>query len=103
MGKKKSCQEVKVPHPLDAVETRLYGWVEEAVLTQPSVVESDSLPKLRCNFSQMEDSGAEGDYVLAARPSDRVPFRAGVIYPSEAAAPILRLLEGRDDSLSRRR
>ncbi|MED6154806.1 hypothetical protein PIB30_116137, partial [Stylosanthes scabra] len=26
----------------------------------------------------MEDSGAEGDYVLeAAGPSDRVPFRAG--------------------------
>ncbi|MED6109122.1 hypothetical protein PIB30_030790 [Stylosanthes scabra] len=33
MGKKKSCQDVKVPRPLDAVETRLYGWVEEAVLT----------------------------------------------------------------------
>ncbi|MED6184014.1 hypothetical protein PIB30_043276 [Stylosanthes scabra] len=78
MGKKKSCQEVKVPRLLDAAETRLYGWVEEAVLTQPSVVESDSLPKFRRNFPLMEDSGAEGDYVLeAAGPSDRVPFRAG--------------------------
>ncbi|MED6181517.1 hypothetical protein PIB30_019945 [Stylosanthes scabra] len=76
MGKKKSCQEVKVPRPLDAA--RLYGWVEEAVLTQPSVVESDSLPEFRRNFPLMEDSGAEGDYVLeAAEPSDRVPFRAG--------------------------
>ncbi|MED6155783.1 hypothetical protein PIB30_008367 [Stylosanthes scabra] len=78
MGKKKSCQEVKVPRPLDAAETRLYGWVEEAVLTQPSVVESDSLPEFHRNFPLMEDSGVEGDYVLeAARPSDRVPFRAG--------------------------
>ncbi|MED6192738.1 hypothetical protein PIB30_012908 [Stylosanthes scabra] len=77
MGKKKSCHEVKVPCPLDAAETRLYGWVEEAVLTQPSVVESDSLPEFRRNYPLMEDSEAEGDYVLeAAGPSDRVPFRA---------------------------
>ncbi|MED6109541.1 hypothetical protein PIB30_034666 [Stylosanthes scabra] len=48
------------------------------MLTQPSVVKSDSLPEFRRNFPLMEDSGAEGDYVLeAARPSDRVPFRAG--------------------------
>ncbi|MED6170573.1 hypothetical protein PIB30_032252 [Stylosanthes scabra] len=78
MGKKKACQDVRVPRPLDAVETQLYGWVEEAVLTQPSLVESDSLPEFRCNFPLMEDSGAEGDYVLeAAGPSDRVLFRAG--------------------------
>ncbi|MED6137887.1 hypothetical protein PIB30_069173 [Stylosanthes scabra] len=78
MGKKKSCQELKIPRPLDAIETRLYGWVEEAVLTQPFVVESDSLPEFHLNYPLMEDSGAEGDYVLeAARPSDRVPFRAG--------------------------
>ncbi|MED6110667.1 hypothetical protein PIB30_045017 [Stylosanthes scabra] len=78
MGKKKSCQDVKVPRPLDAVETRLYGWVEEVVLTQPSVVESDSLPEFRRHYPLMEDSEAEGDYVLeAAGPSDRVPFRAG--------------------------
>ncbi|MED6152434.1 hypothetical protein PIB30_092058 [Stylosanthes scabra] len=78
MGKKKSCQEVKVPHPLDAAETRLYGWVEEAVLTQPSVVESDSMPEFCRNFPLMEDSGAEANYMLeAAGPFDRVPFRAG--------------------------
>ncbi|MED6175996.1 hypothetical protein PIB30_083676 [Stylosanthes scabra] len=78
MGKKKSCQEVKVPRPLDAAETRLYGWVEEAVLTQPSVVESDTLPEFRRNYPLMEDSGVEGDYVLeAAGPSERVPLWAG--------------------------
>ncbi|MED6145931.1 hypothetical protein PIB30_029666 [Stylosanthes scabra] len=77
MGNKKSCQDLKVPRPLNAAETRLYGWVEEVVLTQPSVVESDSLPEFRHNFPLMEDSGAEGDYVLeAAGPFNRVPFRA---------------------------
>ncbi|MED6180726.1 hypothetical protein PIB30_012876 [Stylosanthes scabra] len=75
MGKKKSCQELKVPRPLDAAEARLYSWVEEAVLTQPSVVESDLLPEFRHNFPLMEDSGAEGDYVLeAAGPSDHELF-----------------------------
>ncbi|MED6157201.1 hypothetical protein PIB30_021194 [Stylosanthes scabra] len=72
------CQDVRVPRPLNEVESRIYGWVEEAVLTQPSVIQSDSLPEFRRNFSLMEDSGMEGDYVLeAAGPSDRVPFRAG--------------------------
>ncbi|MED6198006.1 hypothetical protein PIB30_062030 [Stylosanthes scabra] len=75
MGKKKACQDVRVPRPLDAVETRLYGWVEEAVLTQPSLVGSDSLPEFRHNYPLMEDSGAEGDYVLeAAGPSNRELF-----------------------------
>ncbi|MED6194590.1 hypothetical protein PIB30_029968 [Stylosanthes scabra] len=78
MGKKRSCQDVKVPRPLNKVETRLYGWVEEAVFTQPLVVESHSLPEFRRNFPLTEDSRMEGDYVLeAAGPSDRVPFRAG--------------------------
>ncbi|MED6108356.1 hypothetical protein PIB30_023123 [Stylosanthes scabra] len=111
MGKKKSCQELKIPRPLDAAETRLCGWVEEAVLTQPSVVESDSLPEFRRNFPLMEDSGVKGDYVLeAARSSDCVSFRAGegaltfvdisrVVHSPEDAAPLLRLPEGRDDSL----
>ncbi|MED6110679.1 hypothetical protein PIB30_045114 [Stylosanthes scabra] len=77
MGKKKSCQEVIVPRPLDATETRLYGWVEKAVLTQQSVVESDALPEFRRSYPLMEDPGAERDYVLeAAGPFDRVPFRA---------------------------
>ncbi|MED6199998.1 hypothetical protein PIB30_081100 [Stylosanthes scabra] len=66
MGKKKSCQEVKVPRPLDAVETRLYSWVEEAMLTQSSVVEGNSLPEFRRNFPLMDDSGGERDYVLEA-------------------------------------
>ncbi|MED6169986.1 hypothetical protein PIB30_026300 [Stylosanthes scabra] len=78
MGKKKACQDVRVPRPLNAVETRFYGWVEEVVLTQPSLVGGDSLPEFRRNYPLMEDSGAEGDYVLeAAGPSDRVPFWAG--------------------------
>ncbi|MED6119933.1 hypothetical protein PIB30_016312 [Stylosanthes scabra] len=77
MGKKRSCQDMKVPRPLNAAETRLYGWVEEAVLAQPSVVERDSQPVFRRNFQLMEDSGAEGNYVLeAVGPSDPVPFRA---------------------------
>ncbi|MED6131290.1 hypothetical protein PIB30_008625 [Stylosanthes scabra] len=77
MGKKKACQDVRVLRPLDAVETRLYGWVEEVVLTQPSLVGGDSLPEFRRNYPLMEDIGAEGDYVLeAAGSSDRVPFRA---------------------------
>ncbi|MED6181111.1 hypothetical protein PIB30_016450 [Stylosanthes scabra] len=77
MGKKKSCQEVIVPRPLDATETCLYGWVEGAVLTQQSVVENDALFEFRRSYPLMEDSGAERDYVLeAAGPSDRVPFRA---------------------------
>ncbi|MED6216804.1 hypothetical protein PIB30_011396 [Stylosanthes scabra] len=70
-------KEVIVPRPLDATETRLYGWVEKAVLTQQSVVESDALPEFRRSYPLMEDPGAKGDYVLeAAGPSDRVPFRA---------------------------
>ncbi|MED6194187.1 hypothetical protein PIB30_026188 [Stylosanthes scabra] len=74
MGKKKACQDVRVPRPLDAEETRLYGWVEEAVLTQPSLVENDSLPEFRRGYPLMEDSGVEGDYVLEATgPSDCVP------------------------------
>ncbi|MED6114153.1 hypothetical protein PIB30_077566 [Stylosanthes scabra] len=77
MGKKKSCQEVIVPRPLDVTETRLYGWVEKVVLTQQSVVENDALSEFRRRYPLMEDSGAEGDYMLeAAGPSDRVPFRA---------------------------
>ncbi|MED6137665.1 hypothetical protein PIB30_067042 [Stylosanthes scabra] len=50
MGKKKSCQNVKVPRPLSAVEQGLYGWVEETIFTQPSVLE-DSLPELRRRMS----------------------------------------------------
>ncbi|MED6106113.1 hypothetical protein PIB30_002006 [Stylosanthes scabra] len=77
MGKKKSCQEVIVPRLLDATETRLYGWVEGAVLTQQSAVENDALSEFHRSYPLMEDSGAKGDYVLeAAGLSDRVPFLA---------------------------
>ncbi|MED6186869.1 hypothetical protein PIB30_070792 [Stylosanthes scabra] len=76
MGKKKACQNVKVPRPLNAVEQRLYGWVEESIFTQPSVLE-DSFPELRRRMSLTEDAAAEGDFVLeAAGPSDRLPFQA---------------------------
>ncbi|MED6138431.1 hypothetical protein PIB30_074180 [Stylosanthes scabra] len=62
MGKKRSCQDVKVPRPLNEVESRLYGWVEEA---------------FRHNYPLVEDLGMEGDYVLeVAGLFDRVPFRA---------------------------
>ncbi|MED6221203.1 hypothetical protein PIB30_052219 [Stylosanthes scabra] len=78
MGKKKACQDVWVPRPLDAEETRLYGWIEGVMLTQPSLVGNDLLSEFRRDYPLMEDSGVEGDYVLeAAGPSDRVPFRAG--------------------------
>ncbi|MED6203984.1 hypothetical protein PIB30_004571 [Stylosanthes scabra] len=66
IGKKRSCQDVRVPRPLNEVESRIYGWVEEALLTQPSVVQNDSLPEFHRNFPLMEDSGMEGDYVLEA-------------------------------------
>ncbi|MED6167206.1 hypothetical protein PIB30_000457 [Stylosanthes scabra] len=77
MGKKKSCQNVKVPRPLSAVEQGLYGWVEETIFTQPSVLE-DSLLELRRRMSLTEDAASEGDFILeAAGPSDRLPFQAG--------------------------
>ncbi|MED6123872.1 hypothetical protein PIB30_053614 [Stylosanthes scabra] len=77
IGKKKSCQNVKVPRPLNAVEQKLYGWVEEAIFTQPSVVLGDSLPELRHTMILTEDAAAEGDFVLeASGPSDQLPFRA---------------------------
>ncbi|MED6207488.1 hypothetical protein PIB30_036261 [Stylosanthes scabra] len=76
MGKKKSCQNVKVPRLLNVVERGLYGWVEEMIFTQPSVLE-DSLPELRRHMSLTEDAAAEADFVLeAAGPSDRLPFEA---------------------------
>ncbi|MED6132760.1 hypothetical protein PIB30_021887 [Stylosanthes scabra] len=63
---------------LNAVERKLYGWVEEAIFTQPSVVFGDSLPELRRTMRLTEGVAAEGNFVLeAAGPSDRLPFRAG--------------------------
>ncbi|MED6186096.1 hypothetical protein PIB30_063519 [Stylosanthes scabra] len=60
MAKKKACQDVRVPRPLDEEETRLYGWIEGAVLTQPSLVGNDSLFEFRRDYLLMEDSGVEG-------------------------------------------
>ncbi|MED6133372.1 hypothetical protein PIB30_027669 [Stylosanthes scabra] len=55
----------------------LYGWVDEEIFTQPSVVEADALPELRREMRLTVDQAAEGDFVLeAASPSDRLPFRA---------------------------
>ncbi|MED6203799.1 hypothetical protein PIB30_003091 [Stylosanthes scabra] len=77
MRKKKSCQNVKVPRPLSAAEQKLYGWVEEAIFTHPSVVLGDSLLELRRSMRLMEEAVVEADFVLeAAGPSDRLPFRA---------------------------
>ncbi|MED6223304.1 hypothetical protein PIB30_072663 [Stylosanthes scabra] len=77
MGKKKSYQNLKVPRPLNSAERKLYGWVEEAIFTQPSVVLGDSLPELRRNMRLMEEAATEGNFVLeAAGPSDRLVLRA---------------------------
>ncbi|MED6161135.1 hypothetical protein PIB30_057883, partial [Stylosanthes scabra] len=77
MAKKKSCQNVRVPRVLSVIERELYGWVDEEIFTQPSVIEADALLELRREMRLTADGAAEGDYVLeAAGPSDRLPFRA---------------------------
>ncbi|MED6187738.1 hypothetical protein PIB30_079303 [Stylosanthes scabra] len=77
MAKKKSCQNVRIPRVLSVVERELYGWVDEEIFTQPSVVEADMLPELRREMRLRVDRAAEGDFVLEATgPSDRLPFRA---------------------------
>ncbi|MED6140348.1 hypothetical protein PIB30_092296 [Stylosanthes scabra] len=59
------------------VERELYGWVDDEIFTQPSVVEADALPELRREMRLTVDRAAEGDFVLeAAGPSERLPFRA---------------------------
>ncbi|MED6189012.1 hypothetical protein PIB30_091441 [Stylosanthes scabra] len=77
MTKKKSCQNVRVPRVLSVAERELYGWVDEEIFTQTSVVEADMLPELRREIRLTVDRAAEGDFVLeVAGPSDRLPFRA---------------------------
>ncbi|MED6135406.1 hypothetical protein PIB30_046145 [Stylosanthes scabra] len=77
MGKKKSCQNVKVPRPLNAAERKLYDWVEEAIFTQPSMVLGDSLLELCRNMRLTEEAAAKSDFILeAAGPSDRLPLWA---------------------------
>ncbi|MED6200485.1 hypothetical protein PIB30_085578 [Stylosanthes scabra] len=79
MVKKKSCQNVRVPRVLSMVKRELYGWVDEEIFTQPSVIEADALPELRREMRLMADRAVEGDYVLeAAGPSNRGSFCLGV-------------------------
>ncbi|MED6140136.1 hypothetical protein PIB30_090188 [Stylosanthes scabra] len=62
---------------LSVVVRELYGWVDEEIFTQPSVVEADALLELRHEMRLTVDWAAEGDYVLEATgPSDRLPLRA---------------------------
>ncbi|MED6149674.1 hypothetical protein PIB30_064750, partial [Stylosanthes scabra] len=77
MAKKKSCQNVRVLRVLSVIERELYGWVDEEIFTQPSVIEADALPELCREMRLTANGAAEGDYVLeAAGPSHRLPFRA---------------------------
>ncbi|MED6209695.1 hypothetical protein PIB30_057218 [Stylosanthes scabra] len=63
MAKNKSCQNVHVPRVLFVAARELYGWVDEEIFTQPSVVEADVLPELRSEMRLTADRAAEGDYV----------------------------------------
>ncbi|MED6189614.1 hypothetical protein PIB30_097757, partial [Stylosanthes scabra] len=73
----KSCQNIRVSHVLSEAKRDLYGWVDEEIFTQPSVVEADMLPELRREMRLMLDRATEGDFVLeAAGPSYQLPFRA---------------------------
>ncbi|MED6200973.1 hypothetical protein PIB30_090438 [Stylosanthes scabra] len=77
MAKKKSCQNVCCLHVLSVDERELYGWVDEEVFYQSSVVTSDMLPELRHEMRLIEGGVSEGDYVIeAVGPSDRLPFQA---------------------------
>ncbi|MED6137520.1 hypothetical protein PIB30_065734 [Stylosanthes scabra] len=61
------------PRGLSAAETVLYGWVDETVFTQLSVIPADSLPELRQEVRLTKDVASERDYVVAG-PSDRLPL-----------------------------
>ncbi|MED6175229.1 hypothetical protein PIB30_076447 [Stylosanthes scabra] len=77
MSKKKYCQNIRLPRVLSEAEKILYGWVDEEVFSQPSVIAADMLPELRREMRLTADRAAEGDYVLEAAGSfDRFPFRA---------------------------
>ncbi|MED6114987.1 hypothetical protein PIB30_085814 [Stylosanthes scabra] len=54
MAKKKSCQNVRVPRVLSMAKRELYGWVNEEIFTQPSVVEADMLPELRQSIQEFK-------------------------------------------------
>ncbi|MED6197559.1 hypothetical protein PIB30_057553 [Stylosanthes scabra] len=78
MAKKKSCQNIHNPRVLLEAERELYGWVDENIFSQYSVITVDMLPGLRRDISLTEGRIYEEDYILeAAGPSDRLPFRMG--------------------------
>ncbi|MED6222062.1 hypothetical protein PIB30_060871 [Stylosanthes scabra] len=86
MAKKKSCQNVHVSRVLFMAETELYGWVDQEIFTQPSVVEADMLPELCREMRLTVDRAAEGDFVLeAAGPSDQ---RLASLYRVVEGGPI---------------
>ncbi|MED6111670.1 hypothetical protein PIB30_054486 [Stylosanthes scabra] len=60
MAKKKSYQNIRVPRVLSQAERDLYGWVDEEIFTQPSVVKADMLPELRREMRLTVDRAAEG-------------------------------------------
>ncbi|MED6211483.1 hypothetical protein PIB30_074138 [Stylosanthes scabra] len=83
MAKKKSCQTIRAPRVLSEAERDLYGWVDEEIFAQSSVVGADMIPELRREMSLTVDRAAEGDFVLeAAGPSDRLPFRGRKLFDS---------------------
>ncbi|MED6129570.1 hypothetical protein PIB30_109187, partial [Stylosanthes scabra] len=77
MAKKESCQNVRRPRVLSEAEQALYGWADEEVFSQPSVVIVDMLPELCHEMRLTKGRVAEEDYVIeAAGPSDWLPFQA---------------------------
>ncbi|MED6212330.1 hypothetical protein PIB30_082262 [Stylosanthes scabra] len=77
MVKKKSCQNVCCPRVLSVPERELYGWVDEEVFSQSSVVTSDMLLELLHEIRITEGGVSKEDYVIeAAGPSNRLPFQA---------------------------
>ncbi|MED6161637.1 hypothetical protein PIB30_062675 [Stylosanthes scabra] len=62
---------------LSVNERELYGWVDDEVFSQSSVVTSNMLLELRREMRLTEERVSEKDYVTeAADPSDRLPSQA---------------------------
>ncbi|MED6181814.1 hypothetical protein PIB30_022843 [Stylosanthes scabra] len=77
MTNKKSCQNIRNPCVLFAVERDLYGWVDAEVFAQSSMITSNELPELHREIRLTGDVASERDFVLeAAGPSDRLPLQA---------------------------
>ncbi|MED6186972.1 hypothetical protein PIB30_071957 [Stylosanthes scabra] len=74
-GEKEVLQNVRVPRVLSVAERELYGWVDEEIFTQPSVVKADMLPELRREMGLTVDRAAEWVYTeLFTRLGVRLPF-----------------------------